>query len=149
MLQISGVGSLLAGINFIVMFLKCCHGMTLMRCLYSSGLFLCDDISGISIPSVNRYVRLVTLDRTMDMHFFTEDMGGNIMMYINLIWAWGHLRSIFLFYVFAFFQRLLQPFQASGYNGGAIAIIAFLAFIVWLHHLIFMGAGANVNAFFA
>ena len=91
-LQIAGVGSLLSGINFIVTILKMrCPGMTLMKMpVFVWASFTAMILVALAFPVLTVTLALLALDRTMDMHFFTQDMGGNIMMYINLIWAWGH-----------------------------------------------------------
>ncbi|XNM55792.1 cbb3-type cytochrome c oxidase subunit I [Escherichia coli] len=46
-----------------------------------------------SFPIRRSPVALLTLDRYLGTHFFTNDMGGNMMMYINLIWAGGDPRK--------------------------------------------------------
>lgn len=99
-------------------------------------------------------VALLTLDRYLGTHFFTNDMGGNMMMYINLIWAWGHPEVyILILPVFGVFSEIAATFSRKrlfGYTSlvWATVCITVLSFIVWLHHFFTMGAGANVNAFF-
>jgi cytochrome o ubiquinol oxidase subunit 1 len=88
------------------------------------------------------------------MHFFTAGHGGNAMMYINLIWAWGHPEVyILVLPAFGIFSEVVATFSKKklfGYTSMVYASVAitFLSFIVWLHHFFTMGAGANVNAFF-
>lgn len=155
-LQISGVGTLLSGINFIVTVVKMrCPGMTWMRMpIFTWASFIAMILVVLAFPILTATLAMLALDRTMDMHFFTQDMGGNIMMYINLIWAWGHPEVyILILPVFGVFSEIVATFSRKrlfGYNTmvWAIAMIGFLAFIVWLHHFFTMGAGANVNAFF-
>lgn len=155
-LQISGAGSLLAGINFIVTILKMrCPGMTLMRMpIFTWASFCAMILVALAFPILTVTLALLALDRTMDMHFFTQDMGGNIMMYINMIWAWGHPEVyILVLPVFGVFSEIVATFSRKrlfGYTTmvWALLIITFLAFVVWLHHFFTMGAGANVNAFF-
>ncbi len=97
---------------------------------------------------------MLALDRTLGMHFFTSDMGGNPMMYINLIWAWGHPEVyILILPAFGIFSEVVATFSRKklfGYNTMVAALIAimFFSFVVWLHHFFTMGSGANVNAFF-
>jgi cytochrome o ubiquinol oxidase subunit 1 len=97
---------------------------------------------------------MLSLDRLMGMHFFTSDFGGNPMMYVNLIWAWGHPEVyILILPAFGVFSEVVATFSRKklfGYTSMVWAIwgITFLSFIVWLHHFFTMGAGANVNAFF-
>jgi cytochrome o ubiquinol oxidase subunit 1 len=90
----------------------------------------------------------------MGMHFFTSDFGGNPMMYINLIWAWGHPEVyILILPAFGIFSEIVATFSQKrlfGYKTmvWALFAITFLSFVVWLHHFFTMGGGANVNAFF-
>jgi cytochrome o ubiquinol oxidase subunit 1 len=155
-LQIAGVGSLLSGINFLVTILKMrAPGMTLMKmplfvwsCLGSVVLII------FAFPILTATLGMLGLDRSMGMHFFTSDMGGNPMMYINLIWAWGHPEVyILVLPAFGIFSEVVATFSRKrlfGYTSmvWAIGAITFLSFIVWLHHFFTMGAGPNVNAFF-
>jgi cytochrome o ubiquinol oxidase subunit 1 len=155
-LQISGVGTLLAGINFIATILKMrCKGMTLMRMPIFVWTALCAMILvALAFPVLTVTLALLTLDRLFDMHFFTEFAGGNVMMYINLIWVWGHPEVyILILPAFGVFSEVVATFSQKKLFGYAtmvyaIAIITFLSFIVWLHHFFTMGAGADVNAFF-
>jgi cytochrome o ubiquinol oxidase subunit 1 len=155
-LQISGVGTLLAGINFIATIIKMrCPGMTLMRMPIFVWSALCAMILVVlAFPVLTVTLALLFLDRMFDMHFFTEFAGGNIMMYINLIWVWGHPEVyILILPAFGIFSEVVATFSQKrlfGYTTmvWAIAIITFLSFVVWLHHFFTMGAGADVNAFF-
>ena len=155
-LQISGIGTLLSGINFLVTILKMrCPGMTLMRmpvftwtALFSMILVI------IAFPILTVTLAMLALDRYMDMHFFSSDFGGNPMMYINMIWAWGHPEVyILILPAFGIFSEVVSTFSKKRLFGytmmvWASGVITVLAFVVWLHHFFTMGAGANVNAFF-
>ena len=94
------------------------------------------------------------LDRYLGMHFFTNDGGGNAMMYVNLIWAWGHPEVyILILPAFGIFSEVMATFcrrRLFGYtlDGLRDLAITVLSFLVWLHHFFTMGSGANVNAFF-
>lgn len=155
-LQISGVGTLLAGINFIVTILKMrCKGMTLMKMPIFVWSALCAMILVVlAFPVLTVTLALLSLDRMLDMHFFTDFAGGNSMMYINLIWVWGHPEVyILILPVFGVFSEVVATFSQKklfGYTTmvWAIAMITFLSFVVWLHHFFTMGAGADVNSFF-
>lgn len=154
--QISGVGSLLSGVNFLVTILKMrCPGMTLMRMPIFVWASLATMILVIfAFPILTATVNMLTSDRMLESHFFTSDFGGNPMMYINLIWAWGHPEVyILVLPAFGIYSEVVSVFSEKrlfGYTSmvWAIGVIAFLSFIVWLHHFFTMGAGANVNAFF-
>lgn len=155
-LQISGVGSLLSGINFIVTILKLrCPGMTLMKMPVFTWSALCAMILVVlAFPILTATLGMLFLDRYFGMHFFTAGFGGNAMMYINLIWAWGHPEVyILILPAFGIFSEVVATFckkRLFGYTMMVYAtvVITFLAFVVWLHHFFTMGAGGNVNAFF-
>jgi len=155
-LQISGVATLVGGINFIATIFKMrCPGMSLMKMPIFVWASLCSCLLiALAFPVLTVALGLLALDRLMGMHFFTQQMGGNVMMYINLIWAWGHPEVyILVLPAFGVFSEVVATFSAKRLFGYAtmvyaIAVITFLSFIVWLHHFFTMGAGANVNAFF-
>lgn len=155
-LQIAGVGTLLGGINFIATIFKMrCPGMSLMKMPVFVWASLCSMILvALAFPILTVSLALLELDRMMGMHFFTQYAGGNIMMYINLIWAWGHPEVyILILPAFGIFSEVVATFSQKklfGYTTMvyAIAVITVLSFIVWLHHFFTMGAGGNVNAFF-
>lgn len=155
-LQISGLGTLLSGVNFFVTIIKMrCPGMTLMRMPIFVWTALCSMILVIiSFPVLTATLGMLSLDRLMGMHFFTSDFGGNAMMYINLIWIWGHPEVyILVLPAFGIFSEVVSVFSRKrlfGYTSMvyAIAVITILSFIVWLHHFFTMGSGASVNAFF-
>ena len=155
-LQIAGAGTLLSGINFLVTIIKMrAPGMTLMRmpiftwtALGSSALVI------FAFPILTATLALLSLDRVLGMHFFTTDLGGNVMMYINLIWAWGHPEVyILILPAFGIFSEIVPVFSQKklfGYTSMVIAtmLIVLLSFVVWVHHFFTMGAGADVNSFF-
>jgi cytochrome o ubiquinol oxidase subunit 1 len=155
-LQIAGVGSLLSGINFLVTILKKrAPGMTLMKMpLFVWSILVTTLLIIFAFPILTATLGMLSLDRLMDMHFFTSDGGGNPMMYVNLIWAWGHPEVyILVLPAFGIFSEVVATFSRKklfGYGTMVWALfgITFLSFIVWLHHFFTMGAGANVNAFF-
>jgi len=156
-LQLSGVGSLLAGINFTVTIIKKrAPGMTLMKMPLFVWLSLCGMILIISaFPVLTATTFLLWLDRAFDMHFFTTSFGGNQMMYWNLIWMWGHPEVyILVLPAFGMFSEIVSTFsqkKISGYYSmvAAAVVITTLSYLVWLHHFFTMGAGADVNSFFA
>ncbi|VFP88649.1 cytochrome o ubiquinol oxidase subunit I [Candidatus Erwinia haradaeae] len=155
-LQLAGIGTTLTGINFIVTILKMrTHGMTLLKMPVFTWTSLCTNILIIaSFPVLATTLSLLTLDRYLDFHFFSNEMGGNMMMYVNLIWIWGHPEVyILVLPIFGVFSEVVATFSHKslfGYTSliGATVVITILSFLVWLHHFFTMGAGANVNAFF-
>jgi len=155
-IQISGIGSLMSGINFFVTILKMrCPGMTLMKMPIFTWTALCSSILVMLIfPVLTVALALLGLDRYLDMHFFTTGAGGDQMMYVNLIWIWGHPEVyVLVLPAFGIYSEIVATFSRKALFGyktmvWATAVITFLAFIVWAHHFFTMGAGANVNAVF-
>jgi len=155
-LQLSGLGSLLAGINFTVTIIKKrAPGMTLMKIPLFVWLSLCGMILIISaFPVLTATTFLLWLDRVMGMHFFTTGSGGNLMMYWNLIWMWGHPEVyILVLPAFGMFAEIVSTFSQKAIFSYvsmvcAAVSITLLSYLVWLHHFFTMGAGANVNSFF-
>jgi cytochrome o ubiquinol oxidase subunit 1 len=155
-LQIAGVGSLLSGINFIVTILKKrAKGMNLMK----MPMFVWSVLGSMTLvvfafPVLTATITLLYLDRLLGAHFFTAGGGGNPMMYVNLIWAWGHPEVyILILPAFGIFSEIVATFSKKklfGYTSMVWAIwaIVILSFTVWLHHFFTMGAGADVNGFF-
>ncbi len=154
--QVAGVGSLFGGINFLVTIIKMrCPGMTYMRLpMFVWAAFATMVLIIFAFPILTVTITLLALDRVLDMHFFTSNAGGNPMMYVNLIWAWGHPEVyILVLPAFGIYSEVVSTFSEKrlfGYKSmvWAIGVIAVLSFIVWLHHFFTMGASANVNAFF-
>lgn len=155
-LQISGIGTLLSGINFMVTILRNrCKGMTLFKMpMFTWTVLGAMVLVVVSFPLLTVTLTLLALDRTMDMHFFTTGLGGNMMMYVNLIWAWGHPEVYILTLpAFGIFSEVVAVFSGkklAGYVSMVLSVMAIvvLSFVVWLHHFFTMGAGANVNSFF-
>jgi cytochrome o ubiquinol oxidase subunit 1 len=155
-IQISGVGTLLTGINFLVTIVKMrAPGMTFMRMpvFVWTTLVTCVLII-LSFPVLTVTLALLSLDRYLEMHFFTNAMGGNMMMYLNLFWIWGHPEVyIVILPAFGVFSEVVPTFSGKplfGYKTMvyATAAIGILSFTVWLHHFFTMGSNADVNAFF-
>jgi cytochrome o ubiquinol oxidase subunit 1 len=155
-LQIAGAGSLLSGVNFLVTILKMrAPGMTLTKMpVFVWSVLITMVMVIFAFPILTATLSLLALDRTLGMHFFTAGHGGNAMMYVNLIWAWGHPEVyILVLPAFGIYSEIVATFSRKrlfGYTSmvWALSAIAFLSFIVWLHHFFTMGAGADVNAFF-
>ncbi len=155
-LQIAGVGSLISGINFLVTIVRMrCPGMT----FFKMPLFTWSALGTLiliifAFPILTATLGLLSLDRYLEMRLFTSGFGGNQMMYINLIWAWGHPEVyILVLPAFGIFSEVVATFSEKrlfGYVSMVWAIIAitFFSFIVWLHHFFTMGASPKVNAFF-
>ena len=155
-LLIAGVGTTLSGVNMIVTIVKMrAPGMTLMRMPVFCWTSLCTNILIVAtFPVLTATLALLALDRYLGMNFFTSDLGGNPMMYVNLIWIWGHPEVyILILPIFGVFSEVVATFcgkRLFGYASMVYAtvVITILSYIVWLHHFFTMGAGANVNSFF-
>jgi cytochrome o ubiquinol oxidase subunit 1 len=155
-LQISGVGTLLAGINMVTTILKLrAPGMTYMRMPVFCWTALASSLLIVAaFPILTAAFGMLLLDRYAGMHFFTNDAGGNCMLYVNLIWAWGHPEVyILILPAFGVFSEVIATFSGKalfGYRSMVLATMAIcvLSFMVWLHHFFTMGAGADVNAVF-
>jgi cytochrome o ubiquinol oxidase subunit 1 len=155
-LQISGIGTLMTGVNFFVTIIKMrAPGMTLFKMPIFTWTILCTSviICG-AFPILTAVLGMLTLDRYLDFHFFTNELGGNAMMYVNLLWAWGHPEVyILILPAFGVFSEVTAVFSRKrlfGYHSMVWATVAItvLSFVVWLHHFFTMGSGASVNAFF-
>jgi cytochrome aa3-600 menaquinol oxidase subunit 1 len=156
-LQISGIGSMATGINFLVTILKMrAPGMTLMRMpLFCWSILATSILIIFSFPALTIALALVLIDRLFDAHFFTMLQGGNPMMYINLFWVWGHPEVyIVVLPAFGIFSEVIATFSRKrtfGYSSmvASMLAIAVISYLVWLHHFFTMGAGPGVNTFFA
>ncbi len=155
-LQIAGVGTLLAGINLVTTILKVrAPGMSYMRMPVFCWTALASNMLIVAaFPILTATFAMLLLDRYVGMHFFTNDGGGNAMLYFNLIWAWGHPEVyILILPAFGVFSEVIAVFAGKrlfGYRSMVMATLAIcvLSFMVWLHHFFTMGAGADVNGFF-
>ncbi len=155
-LQIAGVGTLLGGVNMITTILKMrAPGMTMMRMPIFTWTSLCSNMLIVAaFPALTATLAMLSLDRYLGMHFFTAGAGGNPMMYINLIWIWGHPEVyILVLPCFGVYSEVVATFSGKplfGYTSMVYATVCItvLSFMVWLHHFFTMGSGANVNAFF-
>jgi len=155
-LQISGIGTLVSGINLVTTVLKMrAPGMSYLRMPIFCWTTLASNLLIVAaFPVLTAALAMLLLDRYLGFHFFTNDAGGNAMMYINLIWVWGHPEVyILVLPAFGIFSEVVATFSGKplfGYRSMVMATMAIciLSFMVWLHHFFTMGAGADVNAFF-
>jgi cytochrome o ubiquinol oxidase subunit I len=155
-LQISGIGTLMTGINFVTTILKIrAPGMRYMRMPVFCWTALATNLLIVAaFPVLTAAFAMLLLDRYLGFHFFTVDGQGNMMMYVNLFWVWGHPEVyILVLPAFGIFSEVVATFSGKplfGYRSmvAATMAICILSFLVWLHHFFTMGAGANVNAVF-
>ena len=154
--QIAGIGTTLSGINFLVTIVKMrAPGMTPMRMPMFVWTSFCTMVLVVwAFPVLTAALAMVTLDRYLGMHFFSNTFGGNMMMYANLFWTWGHPEVyIVILPAFGIFSEVVATFSGKrlfGYRSMvyATAAITVLSFSVWVHHFFTMGASPNVNLFF-
>ena len=155
-LQIAGVGTTLSGINLIATIIKMrAPGMTMMKMPVFTWTSLCTNVLIVaSFPVLAAALALLTADRYLATNFFTNDLGGNAMLYVNLIWIWGHPEVyILILPIFGVFSEVVSTFSRKklfGYASMVYAtvVITILSYLVWLHHFFTMGSGASVNSFF-
>jgi cytochrome o ubiquinol oxidase subunit I len=155
-LQISGVGTVLTGVNFVTTILKIrAPGMSYMRMPVFCWTALASNLLIIAaFPVLTATYAMLMLDRYLGFHFFTNDGGGNSMLYMNLIWVWGHPEVyILVLPAFGIYSEVAATFSGKplfGYRSMVFATLAIclISFMVWLHHFFTMGAGADVNAVF-
>lgn len=155
-LQVAGVGTTLSGVNLIATIVKMrAPGMGLMKMPVFTWTSLCTNVLIVaSFPVLTAVLTLLALDRYVGTNFFTNDFGGNPMMYVNLIWIWGHPEVyILILPCFGIFSEVASTFSGKrlfGYTSMVYAtvVITILSYLVWLHHFFTMGSGASVNSFF-
>src|SRR3954471_9462045 len=154
--QISGIGTLMTGINFVTTVLKMrCPGMSYFRMPIFCWTVLASSLIIVAVfPILTATLAMLSLDRVFGWHFFTADAGGNPMMFMNLIWAWGHPEVyILVLPAFGIFSEIFSTFSGKplfGYRSmvAATLFICIVSMMTWLHHFFTMGAGAAVNTFF-
>jgi len=155
-LQIAGVGTLLSGVNLVATIVKMrAPGMSMMKMPVFTWTSLCTNVLIVAaFPVLTAVLVLLSLDRYVGTNFFTNDLGGNAMMYVNLIWIWGHPEVyILVLPAFGIFSEVVSTFSGKrlfGYASMVYAtvVITILSYLVWLHHFFTMGSGASVNSFF-
>ncbi|MBT0571414.1 cytochrome o ubiquinol oxidase subunit I [Curvibacter sp. CHRR-16] len=155
-LQVAGVGTLLSGVNLIVTIVKMrAPGMNYMKMPVFAWTSLCTNVLiVVTFPILTAALALLSLDRYVGTNFFTNDLGGNPMLYVNLIWIWGHPEVyILILPAFGVFSEVVPTFTGKrlfGYKSMVYATVCItvLSYLVWLHHFFTMGSGASVNTFF-
>jgi len=154
--QIAGVGTLMTGINFVTTVLKMrCPGMSYLRMPMFCWTTLSSSLLIVAVfPILTATLAMLSLDRVFGWHYFTNEAGGNPMMFMNLIWAWGHPEVyILVLPAFGIFSEVFSTFSGKplfGYRSmvAATLFICVMSLMVWLHHFFTMGAGPAVNTFF-
>jgi cytochrome o ubiquinol oxidase subunit 1 len=155
-LQVAGIGTLLSGVNLVATIVKMrAPGMRMMQMPVFTWTALCTNVLIVAaFPVLTAVLALLSLDRYVGTNFFTNDFGGSPMMYVTLIWIWGHPEVyILILPAFGIFSEVVSTFcgkRLFGYTSMVYAtvVITILSYLVWLHHFFTMGSGASVNSFF-
>ena len=155
-LQVAGVGTTLSGVNLIATIVKMrAPGMSMMKMPVFTWTSLCTNALIVAtFPILTVTLAMLSMDRLFGTNFFTNDLGGNPMLYVNLIWIWGHPEVyILVLPVFGVFSEIVSTFSSKklfGYTSMVYAtvVITVLSYLVWLPHFFTMGSGASVNSFF-
>jgi cytochrome o ubiquinol oxidase subunit 1 len=155
-LQIAGVGTTLSAINMVATIIRMrAPGMNMMKMPVFTWTAFCSNVLAIAIfPALTAAFAMLLLDRYVGTNFFTNDAGGNPMMYWNLVWLWGHPEVyVLVLPVFGIYSEVTSTFcgkRLFGYSSMVYAtvVITILSYLVWLHHFFTMGSGASVNSFF-
>ncbi|SDB91798.1 cytochrome aa3 quinol oxidase subunit I [Shouchella lonarensis] len=156
-LQLSGIGTLATGINFIVTILKMrTKGMTLMKMpMFTWTVLITSLIIVLAFPVLTVALGMMTFDRLFGTAFFTLQGQGLDMLWANLFWIWGHPEVyIVILPAFGIFSEIISTFSRKklfGYDAmvASVVIISCLSFLVWVHHFFTMGNSAMVNSFFS
>lgn len=156
-IQISGLGSLMTGINMITTILKMrAPGMTLMKMpMFTWASFISNVIIVFAFPVLTVALLMGTMDRLFGTNFFTMDNGGMDMLWANLFWVWGHPEVyILILPAFGIYSEVISTFSSRNLYGyksmvGSMVIISLLSFFVWVHHFYTMGQGALTNSIFS
>ncbi|WP_050614563.1 cytochrome aa3 quinol oxidase subunit I [Bacillus testis] len=156
-IQISGIGTLMTGINFIVTILKMrAPGMKLMKMpMFTWSALITCGIIAFAFPVLTVALALMMFDRLFGTQFFSMTNGGNDMLWANLFWVWGHPEVyIVVLPAFGIFSEIISTFSRKnlyGYKSMVVSMLAIslLSFVVWVHHFYTMGQGAMVNGFFS
>ncbi|MED4769713.1 cytochrome aa3 quinol oxidase subunit I [Cytobacillus firmus] len=156
-LQISGLGTLITGINFITTILKMrAPGMTLMKMpMFTWSALITNLIIVFAFPVLTIALLMGTMDRLFATNFFTTSNGGMDMLWANLFWVWGHPEVyILILPAFGIYSEIISTFSRRnlyGYKSMVISMVAIsvLSFLVWVHHFFTMGQGALVNSIFS
>ncbi|WP_215142270.1 cytochrome c oxidase subunit I [Exiguobacterium qingdaonense] len=156
-LQISGFGSLMAGINFLVTILNMrAPGMKLMRMpLFTWTTFVASALIVFAFPPLTVGLFMLMFERLFGAVYFNPAMGGNVVIWEHLFWIFGHPEVyILILPAFGIFSEIIPTFARKrlfGYTTMVFAtmLIGFLGFMVWVHHMFTVGLGPVANSIFA
>ncbi len=156
-LQILGIASLAAGVNFFTTILNMrARGMTLMRMpMFAWSTFFTQVLILLSFPVITVALILLMVDRIYGTGFFVPAAGGDPMLWQHLFWIFGHPEVyILVLPAFGIISEILPVFSRKplfGYSAMVFSLgfIAFLGFGVWSHHMFSTGMGPLADSFFS
>jgi cytochrome c oxidase subunit 1 len=156
-LQISGAGTLIGGINFLVTIITMrAPGMSMMKMpLFTWSSFVASALILFAFPALTVGLFLLMFERLFGASYFIPDVGGNVVIWQHLFWIFGHPEVyILILPAFGIFSEVLTTFSKKrlfGYSAMVFAtiLIGFLGFMVWAHHMFTVGMGPVANAIFA
>ncbi len=156
-LQILGVASLAAAVNFFVTVVNLrAPGMKMMQMpMFVWMSFITQVLLLLSFPIITVALILLMIDRTFGTHFFVPSGGGDPILWQHLFWLFGHPEVyILILPAFGIVSEILPVFSKKPLFGYAAMVfsgvfIAFVGFGVWAHHMFATGMGPFADAFFS
>jgi cytochrome c oxidase subunit 1 len=156
-LQILGIASLAAAVNFFVTIINLrAPGMKMMHMpMFTWMSFITQVLLLLAFPIITVALVLLMIDRTFGTHFFVPSGGGDPILWQHLFWLFGHPEVyILVLPAFGIISEILPVFSRKPLFGYAAmvfsgAFIAFVGFGVWAHHMFATGMGPFADAFFS
>jgi cytochrome c oxidase subunit 1 len=156
-LQILGIASLAAGVNFTVTILNLrAPGMKMLRLPMFSWMSLITQVLVLlSFPVITVALVMLMYDRFFGTSFFSPGGGGDPLLWQHLFWVFGHPEVyILILPAFGIASEILPVFSRKplfGYTAMVFSgcFIAFLGFGVWSHHMFAVGMGPVADTVFS
>ncbi|MCH7905801.1 MAG: cytochrome c oxidase subunit I [Chloroflexi bacterium] len=156
-LTILGVASLAASFNFIVTILNMrAPGMGLMKMPVFVWMALVTSIlMALAMPVIAVALIQLSFDRVLDTNFFNPVAGGDPVLWQHLFWLFGHPEVyILILPAMGIVSEVLPVYSKKPLFGYAAvvfagALIGFMGWFVWSHHMFTVGLGPAANSAFA
>ncbi|MBI5379475.1 MAG: cbb3-type cytochrome c oxidase subunit I [Nitrospirae bacterium] len=144
MVAASTVGT---GVNFITTVLRMrAKGIAFGKMnLVAHGLVASMVIQLIGVPSFVGAVTMLFLDKYIGTTFFSPALGGDPVLYQHLFWFYSHPAVyVMILPAFGVYSEVISTMSRKPIFGqasmvGALWAIAFLGFLVWVHHMFTSG----------